>query len=172
MQIRVSGIENESIVDGPGIRMVIFAQGCKRGCPGCHNPETHPLDGGYEVDASAILASAVGNPLLRGLTFSGGEPFLQARAFAFLASAAHEAGLDIFTYTGYTIEEILEHDEHSCDGFRALLSQTDILVDGPYIADMRTFDAPFRGSANQRVIDVAATLERLRPEAADNANNA
>ena len=163
MPLRISGLINESIVDGPGIRMVIFAQGCERSCPGCHNPETHALDGGYEIEAEEIVAAAARNPMLRGLTFSGGEPFLQAGAFARLARLAKAAGLDIITYTGYTIEEILERGDGSGNGFRELLSVTDILVDGPYIEAMRTLDAPHRGSANQRVIDVAATLAALQP---------
>ena len=154
MYIRVSGIVSESIVDGPGIRMAVFAQGCERGCPGCHNPGTHALDGGYEVSVADILSKAKKNPLLRGLTFSGGEPFLQAPVFARLAGLAKEAGLDIVTYTVYTIEEILEHETDSPDGFRALLSQTDILIDGPFILARRTLDAPFRGSANQRIINI------------------
>ena len=164
MRLRVSGIVKESIVDGPGIRLVVFAQGCDRACPGCHNPGTHASDGGYEVDLNEITGMAAANPLLRGLTFSGGEPFLQAPTFARLAEMAHSAGLDIITYTGFTIEEILEREVGVGDGFRALLSQTDILVDGPYIAERRTLDAPYRGSDNQRVIDVAATLAQLREE--------
>ena len=161
MPLRISGIIQESIVDGPGIRMAVFAQGCERACPGCHNPETHARDGGYEMEAEEIAAMAAKNPMLRGLTFSGGEPFLQAGEFARLASIAKAAGLDIITYTGYTLEEILTHGEDSGDGFRSLLSQTDILVDGPYMQELRTLDAPHRGSANQRVIDVAATLASL-----------
>lgn len=170
MKIRISGIINESIVDGPGIRMAVFAQGCERACPGCHNPQTHALDGGYETTLSEIMQAAGRNPLLRGLTFSGGEPFLQAPAFAVLAKLAHAAGLDIVTFTGYTIEEILGHGENSDDGFRALLAQTDILIDGPYIEAQRTYDASFRGSANQRVIDVAATLAGVRAAAARTAD--
>ena len=178
--IRVSGFVNESIVDGPGIRMVIFAQGCERRCPGCHNPETHDPGGGRLVSAGEIMAVAKKNPLLRGLTFSGGEPFLQAAAFSRLARMAHDAGLDVMTYTGYTIEEILEHGKigdsvavacdigardsgapSDADGFLDLLYQTDILVDGPFIQELRTLDAPYKGSSNQRVIDVAATLAGL-----------
>ena len=161
MFIRISGIINESIVDGPGLRMVIFAQGCNRACPGCHNPETHNVNGGSEANVTEIFASARANPLLRGLTFSGGEPFLQAPAFAALARLARGAGFDVFTYTGYTIEEILERKEGADDGFRELLRLTDILVDGPYIEALRTLDAPYRGSSNQRVINVAATLGGL-----------
>jgi anaerobic ribonucleoside-triphosphate reductase activating protein len=158
VNIRVSGIINDSIVDGPGIRLTVFAQGCERNCPGCHNPETHALDGGFGISIDDIMAMAKANPLLRGLTFSGGEPFLQATAFAALARAAHGAGFDIVTYTGYTIEEIISAAGQR-DGFRELLLQTDILVDGPYMEEFRTLDALYRGSANQRVIDVRATVD-------------
>jgi anaerobic ribonucleoside-triphosphate reductase activating protein len=161
--LRISGIVKESIVDGPGFRMTVFAQGCERACPGCHNPETHAFDGGYEVPCAEIIGEAKKNPLLRGLTFSGGEPFLQAPAFVALARMARAAGLDVVTYTGYTIEQILERREGAADGFRALLRETDILVDGPYIAAQRTLGAGFRGSRNQRVIDVAATLAAPGP---------
>ena len=154
MTLRVSGIINESIVDGPGIRLVVFAQGCERRCPGCHNPETHAPDGGRETDISEIVTMIKANPLLRGVTFSGGEPFLQARAFACLARLSREAGLDVMVYSGYTIEEILEIGGE----YRELLEETDILVDGPYIEGQRTLGALYKGSANQRVIDVPATL--------------
>jgi len=183
--IRVSGIIKESIVDGPGIRLVVFAQGCERDCPGCHNPETHPPDGGYDASLTDIIATAKENPLLRGLSFSGGEPFLQARAFAALARLAHAEGLDIVTFTGYTIEELIglgnstsdsvsggaggcadcgkgvNAREKQGDGYMELLRQTDILIDGPYMEELRTLDAPCRGSSNQRVIDVAATFKSL-----------
>lgn len=169
IKIRVSGIINDSIVDGPGIRMAVFAQGCVRYCPGCHNPETHPLDGGFEINVNKIMEMAKANPLLRGLTFSGGEPFLQAPAFACLARLAHAAGYDIVTFTGYTIEEIAElagilkpaAGAVSGDGFRELLLQTDLLVDGPYMEEFRTFDAIYRGSSNQRIIDVKATISSI-----------
>ena len=155
MTLRVSGIINESIVDGPGIRLVIFAQGCERRCPGCHNPETHPLDGGREIDITEIHTMIKANPLLRGVTFSGGEPFLQARAFAGLARLTREAGLDVVVYSGYTIEEILELG----GAYRELLDETDILIDGAYIEAQRTLDASYKGSANQRIIDVPSTLK-------------
>ncbi|MCL2164403.1 MAG: radical SAM protein [Oscillospiraceae bacterium] len=159
MKIRLADIVDDSIVDGPGFRMTIFVQGCSRICPGCHNPGTHDPNGGYDYSCDEILARAKRNPLLRGLTFSGGEPFMQAEACSYLAGAAAKTGLDIMTYTGYTYEELLagaDSENHWFD----LLSNTNILVDGPYDEALRTLDEPFRGSKNQRAIDVKASLAR------------
>ncbi len=159
--IRIAGIINESIVDGPGIRMVVFAQGCKHKCPGCHNPETHDFESGTWMTIDAILQQAKQNPLLDGLTFSGGEPFEQAEAFAELARKARQLNLDIVTYTGYTYEFIIEHGaEHK--GWKALLDGTDILIDGRYEADKRNLLLKFRGSENQRMIDVKRSKEENR----------
>ena len=157
MTIRIADIINESIVDGPGLRMTVFAQGCPHDCPGCHNPETHSPDGGYDISNDEILSRAKNNPLLDGLTFSGGEPFMQAEAFANLARAASEAGYDIITFSGYTYDSLLSganKNNHWSD----LLQYTDILIDGPYVESLRTFDMPFRGSKNQRAIDVKASM--------------
>ncbi|SHI67987.1 anaerobic ribonucleoside-triphosphate reductase activating protein [Lutispora thermophila] len=151
--IRIAGIIKESIVDGPGIRMVVFAQGCKHKCPGCHNPETHSFDGGTLVTVDSVLEQAKANPLLDGITFSGGEPFEQAEAFAILAQKAKKLNLDIMTYTGYTYEYILENSSKH-KGWDELLDETDILVDGRYEKDKRNLLLKFRGSENQRIIDV------------------
>ncbi|NLY42562.1 MAG: anaerobic ribonucleoside-triphosphate reductase activating protein [Clostridiaceae bacterium] len=159
--IRIAGIIKESIVDGPGIRMVVFAQGCKHKCPGCHNPETHSFDGGTLVTVSSILEQAKKNPLLDGITFSGGEPFEQAEAFAVLAKEAKKLNLDIVTYTGYTYEYLVENSSKH-RGWDALLNETDILVDGRYEADKRNLLLKFRGSENQRVIDVKRTKSENR----------
>ncbi len=159
--IRIAGIIKESIVDGPGIRMVVFAQGCKHKCPGCHNPETHSFDGGTLVTVGSILAQAKRNPLLDGITFSGGEPFEQAGAFAVLAQEAKKLNLDIMTYTGYTYEYLLKNPlRHR--GWDALLDETDILVDGRYESDKRNLLLKFRGSENQRMIDVKRTKAENR----------
>ncbi|MGI6707194.1 MAG: anaerobic ribonucleoside-triphosphate reductase activating protein [Clostridia bacterium] len=159
--IRIAGIIKESIVDGPGIRMVVFAQGCRHNCPGCHNPETHSFDGGTLVTIDSILAQAKSNPLLDGITFSGGEPFEQAEAFAVLAQEAKKMNLDIMTYTGYTYEYILKYaSEHK--GWGALLDETHILVDGRYEADKKNLLLKFRGSENQRIIDVKRTKAENR----------
>src|SRR5690554_4064189 len=109
--IRIAGIIEETIVDGPGIRFVVFAQGCRHNCPGCHNPDTHSFTGGVSVPISKLLEQISKNPLLDGVTFSGGEPFEQAEPFGKLAIALKEKGLNVITYTGYTFEEIIEQRE-------------------------------------------------------------
>lgn len=154
--IRIANIIKESIVDGPGIRMVVFAQGCKHKCPGCHNPETHSFDGGTLVTVDWILEQAKRNPLLDGITFSGGEPFEQADAFAVLAQEAKKLNLNIVTYTGYTYEYIIENSSRY-GGWDTLLDNTDILVDGRYESEKRDILLKFRGSENQRIIDVKRT---------------
>lgn len=157
--VRIAGIIKESIVDGPGIRMVVFAQGCRHKCPGCHNPETHSFDGGTLVEVGSIIEQAKRNPLLDGLTFSGGEPFEQAAAFAVLAREAKKLNLDIMTYTGYTYEYLVENAmKHR--GWEELLDETDILVDGRFELEKRNLLLKFRGSENQRIID----LKRTRAE--------
>ena len=97
--LRLAGVIRESIVDGPGIRLVIFAQGCPHKCPGCHNPATHDPEGGYDSDPQQILEAIRENPILQGVTFSGGDPFLQADGFAQLAREIHALGLSVITYT-------------------------------------------------------------------------
>lgn len=150
--LRVSGIVEESIVDGPGLRYVIFTQGCTRACPGCHNPQTHPLDGGTVMDTESIFRQFSENPLLAGMTFSGGEPFLQAEALCVLAEAVHDAGKNVMAYTGFTFEELLDRAQSDPNVAR-LLELVDTLVDGPYIEALRDLELKFRGSSNQRLLD-------------------
>jgi anaerobic ribonucleoside-triphosphate reductase activating protein len=148
-KIRISGFEKESVVDGPGIRFVIFAQGCQRGCPDCHNPQTHDLQGGTEVTVDEILAMIDSNPLLDGVTFSGGEPFLQAKVFAELARYCRNRNLSVVVYTGFYYEELLANPDN-----QELLKQTDILIDGPFEREKRTTETAFRGSSNQRILQL------------------
>lgn len=157
MKIRVAGIEKESVVDGPGLRFVIFTQGCSRRCPGCHNPDTWDFDGGQEMDTKDILLQIEGTGLLRGVTISGGEPFEQAGACALLAEQIKSMGLDIVTYTGYAFEELCGKSTENGD-VKRLLDATDLLVDGPYRQEERDWDLPFRGSRNQRLILVQESL--------------
>lgn len=148
-KIRIAGIEEESIVDGPGIRMVIFAQGCKHNCIGCHNPESHSFNGGELMDVEEIINRIKENPLLDGITLSGGEPFEQAEECGVLAKKVKELGLNVITYTGYTFEEVLTKEK-----FTKLLIQTDTLIDGKFDIEQKSLMLKFRGSKNQRVIDV------------------
>lgn len=158
MDIRISGTVNDSIVDGPGLRYVIFTQGCPHKCKGCHNPQTHDINGGKKVDTEELIDEFKKNPLLDGVTFSGGEPFCQPQQLCEIAQAAVDAGLDVVTYTGYTFEQILDKAEN--DVFtKKLLSLTDILIDGRFILEQRTLDEAFRGSANQRLIDCKKSLK-------------
>jgi len=152
-QINVSGIIKESIVDGPGIRMVIFAQGCKHKCKGCHNQHTHSFDGGELVEIDKIISDLKKNTLLDGVTFSGGDPFEQAEKFAILAQEVKKLGLNVITYTGYTYEQLIEYSSER-KGYKELLDNTDMLVDGPFILEDKNLLLKFRGSKNQRIIDV------------------
>lgn len=152
-KIRVAGIVEESIVDGPGIRLVVFTQGCKHKCKGCHNPESHSFTGGYLMEIEEILQEIKSNPLLDGLTLSGGEPFEQWEACSELAKEVKKLGLNVVTYTGYTFEEILKNDS-----FKKLLLQTDTLIDGKFEIDEKSLLLQFRGSKNQRIINVKRFL--------------
>lgn len=160
--LRVSGVVDESIVDGPGIRFVIFAQGCHRRCPGCHNPQTFDPLGGYQISIDEIVSMIEKNPILQGVTFSGGEPFLQAASFAVLAKKLRQIGLNIIVYTGYTFEELLASCYENPD-WRALLESVDTVVDGPFEIQRRSLELRFRGSNNQRVLDIAQSLARGVP---------
>ena len=155
MRISLSGVTGDSIVDGPGLRLTIFTQGCLHHCPGCHNPQTHDPDGGSWADTEDILAAAAENPLLDGITLSGGDPFLQPVPCLALAEGAHKIGLNVWTYTGYTWEALLEENDAEK---LALLKETDVLVDGPFLLAERSLELRFCGSRNQRLIDVKKSL--------------
>ena len=155
MNIRIAGVVNDSIVDGPGLRFSVFTQGCSHHCPGCHNPETHDKNGGHDEDTDQLIARMKKNPLLSGLTLSGGDPLEQPVPCLELARAAHQSGLNVWTYTGYTWEQLMEENDPDR---MALLRETDVLVDGPFVLSRRSLELDYRGSANQRLIDVPATL--------------
>lgn len=159
MKLRVAGTLKESVVDGPGIRFVIFAQGCPRFCEGCHNPHTHDPLGGELVTLDQLMAEIRDAKYIKGVTISGGEPFLQAKAFAQLAQKVRYLGKDVVTFTGYTWEELIQQQPQDKD-WRALLEVTDYLIDGPFILAQRDLFLPFRGSRNQRVIDVHKSLDQ------------
>ncbi|MCC8122125.1 MAG: anaerobic ribonucleoside-triphosphate reductase activating protein [Oscillospiraceae bacterium] len=150
--MRIANTISDSIVDGAGLRFTVFTQGCPHHCPDCHNPATHDPRGGEETTPEAIMEKMGNNPLLQGLTISGGEPFLQPEECAALAALAHQKGLDVWVYSGYTYEVLGGAAE-----YRALLDETDVLVDGPFVAEKKSYDLRYRGSANQRLIDMKRT---------------
>ena len=155
--MRIAGLVQDSIVDGPGMRFTVFTQGCCHGCEGCHNPETHDKNGGTERSVDEIIKIMLSNPMTDGLTLSGGEPFLQAADCAAIARAAHGAGLNVWAYSGFTFEQLFERAQ-SDEGVYALLRETDVLVDGKFVLAQRSLSIPWRGSKNQRLIDVPASL--------------
>ena len=156
-RLRIAGIEPESFVDGPGIRMTVFTQGCHHNCPGCQNPQTHDFNGGHFIDIDEILAMIDENPLLDGVTFSGGDPMDQAAALVPLAREIKDRGLNLVIFTGYTFERLQELSQERPEMFE-LLTFADILIDGPFVMAKRSLDIKFRGSSNQRIIDVQQSL--------------
>ena len=153
--MRIANTVNDSSVDGPGLRFTVFTQGCPHHCPGCHNPETHDPNGGTEVPVEELVENMGKNPLIQGLTLSGGEPFAQAADCARLAKAAHAVGWTVWTYTGYLFETILAKGDPA---WLALLEETDVLVDGPFLEKEKSYELRFRGSRNQRLIRVKESL--------------
>ena len=177
VSLRLAGVVRESIVDGPGLRFAIFCQGCPHNCPKCHNQDTHDFSGGYDCDIQKIVNAIEENPLLSGVTFSGGEPSHQPVAFLEIAKKVKSRGPNIWMYSGYTLEELLSRansaisdlnnmNENSSQtseknkeqvALKGLLGLVDVLVDGKFINELKDLTLPFRGSRNQRIIDMAAT---------------
>jgi len=156
-KLRIAGIVPESFVDGPGIRLAVFTQGCGHHCPGCHNPETHDFSGGHFIEIQEILDMIEENPLLDGVTFSGGDPMEQAAALVPLAREIKERGLNLVIFTGYLYEYLVAHAEERPE-FLELLTFADILIDGPFVLSKRSLELMYRGSSNQRIIDVQKSL--------------
>ena len=150
----LAGLVNDSIVDGPGIRMTVFAQGCPHHCQGCHNPETWTFGCGTPMEEERILEIVRINPLCRGVTFSGGEPFAQAEGFAKLAKLLKEKGYEVASYSGYTFEQLI----NGTDAQKELLRSIDVLIDGPFVLAEKSLEVTFRGSRNQRIIHVPKRL--------------
>ena len=143
-KLRLAGVIRESIVDGPGWRFVVFVQGCPHHCKNCQNPGTWDFDGGYETTVENIMKAVKEDKLLTGVTLSGGEPFTQAKELAVLARKVREADLDVMSFSGYTYD---------------LLSELSLLVDGKFIEEQKSLELKFRGSRNQRIIDVRESLK-------------
>ena len=157
MKIKLSGEIKESIVDGPGIRYVVFTQGCHHNCKGCHNPETHDINGGYFKEIDEIINDFKKYPYMSGLTLSGGEPFLQKSAILSLITQFKilYPNKNVIIYTGYTYEHLIkENDEEIIN----IVNNVDYLIDGPFILEKRDISLKFKGSTNQRIIDVKKTL--------------
>jgi anaerobic ribonucleoside-triphosphate reductase activating protein len=156
LTLNLAGIVNDSIVDGPGLRLTIFTQGCDKRCEGCHNPQAQSLSGGTPYSIEQIIAKIKSNPILSGVTLSGGEPLLQAHVLLHLAKQISELGLDLAMYTGDTFEQILAR----CDETQlALIELCSILIDGPFVLAEKSLTLAFRGSANQRILDAKKSLE-------------
>lgn len=146
MQIRIAGIVNDSIVDGEGIRLTVFVQGCSHHCKGCHNPETWDYNGGHNIDVSEIIEMYKKNSLLQGITFSGGEPFDKTEPLSLIADNIHKLHGDVWCYTGYTLKELKKDTSK-----HKLLNKVDVLVDGTFIESERDLSLNFRGSRNQHI---------------------
>lgn len=156
MKIKIFGTANDSIVDGPGLRYAIFCQGCLHHCPGCHNPESHDVNGGRVEETDDILQEIMDNPLLDGVTFSGGEPMLQVEPLLELAKKIKALGLNIVIYSGFLFEEILKLSPKH----KELLSYCDMLVDGKFEQDKKSLALLYCGSSNQRLINVQVSLKQ------------
>src|SRR3712207_3907897 len=157
ISMKVAGFYEESVSNGEGWRAVLFVSGCPHQCKGCHNEITWDKDYGEMFNEEKILDSIKSNVILKGLTLSGGEPFLYAKDLIPLVSKVRDLGLDIWAYTGFTLEELLCKNDIE---ILTLLALTDILVDGKFIEDKKDSNLRFRGSSNQRVIDLNRSEER------------
>ena len=160
MKIRINNYINESYVDGPGIRFSVFTQGCPHHCKGCHNPQTHDFSLGKEIETDILVQKMLKNPLLEGITLSGGEPFCQAEALYNLANHLKQMGKHLMCYTGYTFEELINKNDKYTN---LLLSKLDLLVDGKFEQDKKSLDLKFRGSSNQRILDIQKSLMEAQP---------
>lgn len=157
--VRLAGIAYESLVNGPGMRRVFFAQGCRHNCEGCFNKETHDFNGGELKNMDELINDVITNPLLKGVTFSGGDPLEQAESFSYMAKAFKKKDLDIWCYTGYTFEKILNMMKEN-KSLKELINNIDVLVDGKFEINNKKDGLRFKGSTNQRLINVKESLEK------------
>ena len=160
MKIRLAAdLQTDSIVDGQGIRTVIWTQGCSHNCPYCHNPRTHDFKGGELVDLKDVIKRLEQLTGQDGVTFSGGDPMFQPKQCSILAKVIHDLGMNVWAYTGFTFEELIKSGKPDILDF---LSNIDVLIDGRFEIDKKSMDLEFRGSSNQRIIDVPRSLEKRK----------
>jgi anaerobic ribonucleoside-triphosphate reductase activating protein len=162
MKIRLAkNVDHNSIVDGEGIRSVIWTQGCSHACPGCHNPDTHSFNGGFLVDLEKINKEISDNKIIDGITFSGGDPMFQISACLEIAKNAKRDKKNVWCYTGFTYEELIVMSKFNkkLDEF---LNNIDVLVDGKFEIEKKDLTLRFRGSSNQRIINVKKSLRENR----------
>ena len=142
----------DSIVDGEGIRSVVWCQGCIHNCPGCHNPETHSFDTGVLKEVDEVCQEIATLEFQDGITLSGGDPLCQIDACLEIAKFCQSIGLNVWCYTGYKIEDLLKRSKKE-KNIKEFLENIDVLVDSPFILELKSYNVPFRGSSNQRLID-------------------
>lgn len=157
--IRLAGILSESLVNGNGLRRVYFSQGCKHNCKGCFNPHTHNFNDGILLDMDTLIKDVKSNPMITGITFSGGDPLEQADKFAYMAYRFKKLGLSVWCYTGYEFEYILKN-KFERNGWTELLNNVDVLIDGKFIEELKNNNIKFRGSSNQRLINIQESLKQ------------
>ncbi|KDR94932.1 anaerobic ribonucleoside-triphosphate reductase activating protein [Peptoclostridium litorale DSM 5388] len=164
MKIRLSApVTIDSIVDGEGVRAVIWTQGCIHNCSGCHNPRTHSFDGGYDEDVRSIVDTLEKLKIHKGITLSGGDPFEQPLPLVYICREAKKLGMDVWAYTGYTFEQLTDEENIMYREWIQLLKEVDILVDGKFEQEKKDLLLRFRGSSNQRILDVKKSLEAKKP---------
>lgn len=149
--IRLAGIAQNSLVNGPGLRKVFFSQGCSHHCFNCFNPTTWSFDGGQLFDIDELVKKVEFESFLDGVTFSGGDPFQQPKPFAYFAKELHKRNINLWIYTGYTFEELLELAKINED-VKTMLQNCDAIVDGPFIQNLADEKLEYRGSSNQKII--------------------
>ena len=149
MKFRCAGIVQNSSVDGLGLRMAIFFQGCAHFCKDCQNQHTWDFQGGYETDTDIILKAYVEDELLSGITLTGGDPLYQPIAAYDISRRVHQHGGNVWCYTGFTYDELKSSNSND---IKKLLVEIDILVDGPFIVEQKDPDLLWRGSDNQQIL--------------------
>ncbi len=161
MNIKLAGLVADSIVDGPGFRFTVFTQGCPHHCEGCHNPDTHDFNGGRYADCDKIIEKIKENKLTAGVTFSGGEPFCQPMPCAYMAEKLKASGYHLMAFTGYTFEKLLEMSKED-ENVKKFLNLLDVIIDGKFILAQRSLELRYKGSKNQRTIDVKESIKQGR----------